>query len=314
MNKKKIIIGAMIAVFFAALLHITSLPGKGIISVVIMLPAATLFSAISIGKKNLFVIRIFNIPISIKEQNNSDTKEGTNKPNLKEMCCGLSLSVLTIGILFKLMNWPGGNINLLIGAISTIICACIILLTNKPDNQNYSSDATIIAIASLVYALFFGTPYFYNYLEKSEIEGSDCLEYYENYKNDPSESNQATYRLERFKLQYIGDKGQYNELKKKKKKAKEEAEETGAKVLYFINDFAYDIEISKTSSSNSKITIEEIPNYLNLLKEYDINQNKFILVTNQQEQSIIKLTNTPWRQDSFEVKTADSTYQFGPNM
>ncbi len=314
MDKKKIIIGAMIAVFFAALLHTTSLPGKGNISVVIMLTAATLFSAILIGKKNLFVIRIFNTPISVKKQGNGDTEEDTNKPNLKEMCCGISLSVLTIGILFKLMNWPGGNINLYIGAISTVLCACIILLTNKPDNKNYSSDATIIAIASLVYVLFFGTPYFYNYLEKSEIEGSDCLEYYENYKNDPSGSNQATYKLERFKLQYIGDKEQYNELNREYKKAKEEAEETGAKVLYFINDFAYDIEISKTSSSNPKITIEEIPNYLNLLKEYDINQNKFILVTNQQEQSIIKLTNTPWRQDSFEVKTADSTYQFGPNM
>ncbi len=49
---------------------------------------------------------------------------------------------LIVGILFLVMHWPGGRLNLIVGLVGTIIAAiiCIILRIREEKNNNTQSD------------------------------------------------------------------------------------------------------------------------------------------------------------------------------
>lgn len=310
MNKKKLIIGTMIAVvLFSLLLKLTLIPGRGILTVIITCSASMLF---------------FIVPIRKVISNSIKGKEETKGPayaNVLEVFYAMFLSSFTIGILFKLMHWPGANLMLSVGFIPTIICACLVLLTYKTTNCAYFSSARAIAIATLLYALLFGTQHYYHFIETIRWKGSDLLEYYNNLQADPSENTYRIFITERTKLLDLKDKEEYNSLNKEYQKAQAEAKETGAKVLYILGRTVYDTEtpnevffyvgIYEPEDVYKGIEIEK---YLTAIASSEKTKyNKFILVTDN-EYTIHTLENTQWQSDSFSVKYGNEIYKFGPNM
>ena len=311
MNKKKIIIGAMIAVFLISLLKITIIPGRGILTTLITFSASLLF----------LIVLMRKIIQNLSSDKRKAETQGPAHANILEAFYGISLSILTTGILFKLMNWPYANFMLSIGFIPTIICACIVLLTYKSSNCAYFSSAKAIAIATLIYTLLLGTQYYYHILDTIRWEGSDVLEYYNNAINDPSEKSYRTYILERNKLLDLKDKEEYNALNKEYKKAQEEAERTGAKVLYIINNVVYDIDTPNEVFHSVGIYEPDeiiygidVRRYLKAIGSAKTKYNNFILVTESESRALLDLENTPWQTDSFTVKHGDEIYKFGPNI
>ena len=168
MNKKNIIIGAMIAVFLISLLKITIIPGRGILTTLITISAALLFYIVPMRK---VILNLFS------DKRKAET-QGPAYANVLEAFYATFMPIFTIGILFKLLHWPGANIMLSIGFITILICACLVLFIYKASNCVYFSSARAIAIATILYALLFGTQYYYHFLETIRWEGSDVLEYY----------------------------------------------------------------------------------------------------------------------------------------
>lgn len=311
MNKKKIIIGAMIAVFLISLLKITIIPGRGILTTLITISAAFIF---------LNVLRQKHTHNLISDEEEEETKSPAYAKIL-EVILGISLSILTIGILFKLMHWPNANFMLSASFFSILICTCLILLTYNTSNCSYLSSARAIAIASFLYALLFGPQFYYHFLDTIRWKGSDVLEYYNNARNDPSEKSYRTYILERNKLLDLKDKEEYNALNKEYKKAQEEAERTGAKVLYIINNVVYDIDTPDEVFHSVGIYEPdeimygiEVCRYLKAIGSAKTKYNNFILVTESERRALSDLENTPWQTDSFTVKYGDEIYKFGPNI
>ncbi len=311
MNKKKIIIGAMIAVFLISLLKITIIPGRGILTTLITFSASLLFLIVPMRK----------IIQNLSSDKRKAETQGPAHANILEAFYGISLSILTTGILFKLMNWPYANFMLSVGFIPTIICACIVLLTYKSSNCAYFSSAKAIAIATLIYTLLLGTQYYYHILDTIRWEGSDVLEYYNNLQTDPSENTYRIFVTERNKLLDLKDKEEYNSLNKEYQKAQAEAKETGAKVLYILGRTVYDTETPNNVFFHVGIYEPEdvyrgipIEKYLIAIASSDKTEyNKFILVTDN-EYSISVLENAQWQSDSFSVKYGNKIYKFGPNI
>ena len=311
MNKKKLIIGAMIIVFLVSLLKMTLIPGRGILTTLITISAAFIF---------LNVLRQKHTHNLISDEEEEETKSPAYAKIL-EVILGISLSILTIGILFKLMHWPNANFMLSASFFSILICTCLILLTYNTSNCSYLSSARAIAIASFLYALLFGPQFYYHFLDTIRWKGSDVLEYYNNARNDPSEKSYRTYILERNKLLDLKDKEEYNALNKEYKKAQEEAERTGAKVLYIINNVVYDIDTPDEVFHSVGIYEPdeimygiEVCRYLKAIGSAKAKYNNFILVTESERRALSDLENTPWQTDSFTVKYGDEIYKFGPNM
>ncbi|MBO4531626.1 MAG: hypothetical protein J5767_13425 [Paludibacteraceae bacterium] len=311
MNKKKLIIGAMISVFLVSLLKMTLIPGRGILTTLITISAALLFYIVPMRK---VILNLFS----------DKRKAETQSPayaNVLEAFYATFMPIFTIGILFKLLHWPGANIMLSIGFITILICACLVLFIYKASNCVYFSSARAIAIATILYALLFGTQYYYHFLETIRWEGSDVLEYYNKARTESTEESYNIFVTERNKLLQLKDKELYNTLNKEYIKAQEEAKETNAQVLYIIDDVAYDtdtpnkvflsIGIVEPYAISSGIKIDK---YLKAIGSSTFKHNKFILVTDNVRQALSDLENLPWQTDSFSVKTGNEIYKFGPNI
>jgi len=59
------------------------------------------------------------------------------KPNLVGFVLGFSYSVLAIGILFQLQNWPGGRTQILVGLIASALCHVWHWYSVKNDDSSY---------------------------------------------------------------------------------------------------------------------------------------------------------------------------------
>lgn len=311
MNKKKLIIGAMIIVFLVSLLKMTLIPGRGILTTLITISAAFIF---------LNVLRQKHTHNLISDEEEEETKSPAYAKIL-EVILGISLSILTIGILFKLMHWPNANLMLSASFFSILICTCLILLTYNTSNCSYLSSARAIAIASFLYALLFGPQFYYHFLDTIRWKGSDVLEYYNKAQAESTKESHIIYITERNKLLQLKDKEQYNTLNRKYKIAQEEAKKTNAKVLYIINDIAYDtdtpVEVFSHVGIHDPYEISfgiNISRYLKAIGASTPKFNKFILVTDDERHILSELEEIPWQTDSFSVKVDDEIHKFGPNI
>jgi hypothetical protein len=106
-----------------------------------------------------------------------------------------------IGMLFKFMAWPGGNLIIISGLVLAII-ASILVYKNKGDFQNYKTAILKrMLISSIVAIVFYALPNFFWF----EIINRNYPSYIEATKKVYSDPENEEYRMQLDK-----------ELKKKK--------------------------------------------------------------------------------------------------
>jgi hypothetical protein len=118
MKKLEKILG--VAFLIALILKLTLLPGGGILATFSLLILANLYF--------LFGFALFN-QIALKDIFKGASYNGI--PALRiigAIGTGSALSVLCVGILFRLQHWPGASINIITGVIVSLIILIIVLI------------------------------------------------------------------------------------------------------------------------------------------------------------------------------------------
>ncbi|MBL0683590.1 hypothetical protein [Aquimarina mytili] len=113
-------------------------PASGIILIISLIPLATIY---------FFAAFYFFCDKTIKKSNIA-----------LSIISGFLLSIVPVGILFKLQNWPGAEVNLLSGIITGVILLPIIwLLKVKASNDllNYYKSMIIRTTVLTFTAIFF---------------------------------------------------------------------------------------------------------------------------------------------------------------
>lgn len=85
----------------------------------------------------------------------SSYKMISNKRLIGGICSGLALSILLIGFMFKLMQWPGQTMNLILGLLCTFVILAIIVITTKGKIDLYYKRILIRLALTGLLGLFF---------------------------------------------------------------------------------------------------------------------------------------------------------------
>lgn len=153
-----------------------------------------------------------------------------NMPNVCILILGLGLSVLTIGLLFRLMHWPGGTVYTTVGMVITLIMSVVTFFVSK-ENKQIKRAAVMAAFCSLL----FGTNYLYHIKDLFFFrEFPQYIEVYNKARQEPSEENNQLLIIEKDKvLNCEYDPKRYQHLKELEKKAQEmAANDEHGKVVY----------------------------------------------------------------------------------
>ena len=124
-------------------------PGAGILTVFSLALVSMLYFYLGFA--------LFN---EVKLRNAFNKSSYTNLPKLNlafGIAFGISLSIITIGFLFKFMLWPGANFNLMIGLIAIVICLVAYLLLSKQNKVSFAKQSftRIIVIGIIGISFFF---------------------------------------------------------------------------------------------------------------------------------------------------------------
>lgn len=143
---EKILWGLFIVGLLFKIMH---WPGAGIVTVFSLALVAMLYFYLGFA--------LFN---EVKLRNAFKKSSYTNLPKLNlifAIAFGISLSIITIGFLFKFMLWPGANFNLMIGLIALVICLVAYLLLNKQNKVSFAkkSFTRVIAVGIIGVSFFF---------------------------------------------------------------------------------------------------------------------------------------------------------------
>jgi len=111
---------------------------------------------------------------------------------LKQLLPPYSILAMMIGMLFKFMAWPGGNLIIMSGVVLAII-ASILVIKNKRDFQDYKSAILMRMIISAVVAIvFYVLPNFFWF----EIINRNHPSYIEATKKVYSDPENEEYRMQ----------------------------------------------------------------------------------------------------------------------
>lgn len=187
-----------------------------------------------------------------------------NKHNGLLVGLGLGLSVLTVGLLFRLMHWPGGSVNTTVGMFITLIMSVVIFLVSK-ENTKVKKVAVMAALCSLL----FGTNYLYHFKELYLFrEFPQYIEAYNKYYQEPTEENNRLKNIEGSKV-FNCDRnpGRYQHLKELEKKAQEmAANDEHGKYIYMDLEYGsipyvYGHFINVIEMTDYKIQLQEYVRY-----------------------------------------------------
>lgn len=139
-----------ISFIIAIILFIHLFPGAGLLSVVFGSLLSMLYFYFGFALFN-------NMPISTIFKKSSYATISTSRI-IGGIAAGLVLSNLTIGILFKLMSWPGADFMLFIGLATMVVVFAIAIFKNIKSKSSYYSTIFIrLGFFGSIAALFFVT-------------------------------------------------------------------------------------------------------------------------------------------------------------
>lgn len=114
---------------------------------------------------------------------------------------GMSFSTLIIGMVFKMLNWPGSRIAMLLGLSAMLVLLVISAIKFISKKENFYKNMIVRTSVFIVFTM--PLIIFSQYkIEKFQYRNyPDYLEVYENYLDDPSNENlQEQLHLERRKV------------------------------------------------------------------------------------------------------------------
>lgn len=195
---EKIII---VLVVFSLIMKINIMHGGGLLLVISLSTLACIYFPLG--------IMLFNA-ISLKDAINREAyKEVTRLKMFLSIVLGMGMAAICMGIMFKMLQWPLPNINLIAGITLLLIVLLIAVIRIRKSDANYFSRIVKrIVIIGIVGILFICTPYLT--IEKIRFRNHpEYINAYEKHLKDPGnkelkkkvrlEHDRAIYSNEEFR-------------------------------------------------------------------------------------------------------------------
>jgi len=175
MNKLEKILGLIFLI--AIILKLTLLPGGGILATISLMILANLYF--------LFGFALFN-QIELKNILKGDSYTGiSNLRIFGAFVTGTALSILCVGVLFKLQHWPGSKPNIIVGLISSVIILIVsIIKYYKSKEVIYSKIILRLTIIGGI-SLFFLTVSDYSIVKFQFRNHPNYIKAFELYQTNP---------------------------------------------------------------------------------------------------------------------------------
>lgn len=162
--------------------------------------SANPFISASLGTVSLFYIFLFWRVNKFKPSLNAFFDFKNPKKSIESLS-GISIAMICIGVLFKLMSWPGGKMNLIVGVIFLALPTIILLAKRKEIENEFEK----LSLARIFYYGFIGLIFLL-------VETDSSSQGYSNKPNSKKESNSTEIAIESKYCYYIYNDGKFKNV------------------------------------------------------------------------------------------------------
>ncbi|MFD0964145.1 hypothetical protein [Pseudofulvibacter geojedonensis] len=161
-------------------------------------PGGLIMIITSLGSLSIFYLIFgFNFLTNIRLR---DSFNKVNYQNLSatrvigSIMAGINLSILLIGVIFGLMNWPGSGVMLLISFLPSFVIAVICLIKHLKNSKGYIRTLSRTGVFLVLGLILYFCPIV---LQKIRYRNQPkILHAYERYYNEPTNENRKLLKAE----------------------------------------------------------------------------------------------------------------------